>query len=301
MRPVFGSRQQQERIAKLRHKPVNVFPWWRLDCLHEALDLLQKRRGFKIRQLAAAGWPMARGKRIRECPSFGVWTEQTGRVCNRPFFCPNCFARLIFLKIYRHMEALIWRPSRPELVVPDGTALFFYEYRRHLWVGEEHLWKESDDKYLDMLACLDKARGFIGNWRLSCYEVDKLKPHLGGFRWHRIEIAAPRADRRVYYSRIGMFLVPLRVAQRFRPRWDFEDRHTSYSFDYTEVITRKRFGRELSKRVRFPGQHLKRVPPKWLMAAMIALCHTRTLQLFDPSPVKRKTREKTRASRGRRG
>lgn len=105
-----------------------LFPQWPEKGVDVAFEDIYGRWRRKIDQLHAVGLSLVKSdsnyRRLRNCPPFGVSLEAVSAACDRPLFCPFCWARKYALKAFVYLEEKLFAVSGSRtLAVPGDTVI----------------------------------------------------------------------------------------------------------------------------------------------------------------------------------
>lgn len=182
----------------------------------ETLTRLRRLWHARLSELEHAGWKRVQSRLsmqyMRNCPPFGVFTEDTTRVCRLPILCPFCFARLNVLDSYIRLETALFGSMHRkigEIVIPSPhLKLIGFTRLYPLWPNEGIEWTTQSRK-----ALIYTIKHLIAKYRHT--ETDVFSP-LGGIVLHRTDMRVDNWP----LIRSGVLLCDAQQMSAFPKEWE---------------------------------------------------------------------------------
>jgi hypothetical protein len=146
---------------------------------------------------------------LRNCPPFGVETEDYARPCHRYLACPWCWGRSVALDAFQHLERLLYA-SYKEVDPPGGVRLVAFvttHVRERLKPVDRQQWMEE---LFALFAEGGRARRIVTGMRIRSVEREALAADAS-YIAHRIGFA--KEGQRVEMERCGLVLTREEVAE----------------------------------------------------------------------------------------
>jgi hypothetical protein len=185
MKKAFQSGDRTFKVTSVRGATRHQFlrnavvgPLFGSNVLRSPALALKLVRGFwhgLLLQLERLEWDALPDRRsvqyMRNCPPFGVKTDDRAYRCNRSFFCPFCYARVQLMPLFTHVEHFLYGDQHPRSKPVPGYGLLVFRAVRRFDAGGPVCPESVVELAPDVFDALADRRREVDYYRPECAAV----------------------------------------------------------------------------------------------------------------------------------